>query len=193
MRITDAQDTNPNYAYRCGTASEDVTVLVTPTNGATVQTSNGPSTARGSSLPRSTATATTRSQGPSSEPTSGSSSPSNGGTTSSSTSGNTWKYPVIGICAAVVILSLIGVIFCLWRRGRKIKKVVNGGPGIGHQPVPLQYMETVDGSVAGDMPPEKKARIGDWARLHSGGPLDTVSEVDLETETLVGSASGGRY
>ncbi|KAI9774258.1 MAG: hypothetical protein M1840_004152 [Geoglossum simile] len=196
MRITDAQDTNPNYLHRCGTASDDVTVLVTPTNEAAVQTSEEPSTARGPSVLRSTATAV-RSQGSSSESISGSSSqsgssnPSKNGTTSSSTSGNTWKYPVIGISGAVVILSLIGVIFWLRTRTRKIEKVVNGGPGIGHQAVPMQYMETVDGSVVGDMPAEKRARVGDWAWAQSGTPLTTVSE--LERETLIMSTPGGRY
>src|SRR6187402_2284690 len=111
MRITDAQDTNPNYIYRCGTAAEEITVLVTPTNEAAVQTSDSPSTARLSSFLQSTATAT-KSQKPVSEPTSGSSSPSDGGTeTPSTSSSNTWKYAVIGVGCVVVITSLIGAIF----------------------------------------------------------------------------------
>ena len=190
MRITDAQDTNPNYIHRCGTASEDVTVLVTPTNKAVVQSSEEHSTAQISFFLRSTTTEM-RSQGSLPEPTSGSSSPSNDGTTTTSTSENTWKYAVIGICGVIVLLSLIGVIFCLWKRARKIKKVINRGPGIGHQPIPMQYMETVDGSVMGEMTAEKKDRIGDWARSQSGRPLHTVPE--NERETLIGSISQGRH
>ncbi|KAE9378671.1 hypothetical protein N431DRAFT_525389 [Stipitochalara longipes BDJ] len=191
MRITDAQDMSPNYIYRCGTASDDVTVLVTPTNeAAVVQTPGETSTARVSSFLWSTATAT-RTQGSSSE-TSGSNSPSNTETASSITGGSFWKYAVIGVGGLVVILLLMVVIFCLWKRNKKIKGVVYGGPGIGHQPIHMQYMSTVDGgSVAGEVSPEKIARTGEWAQSQSGRPLHATSEFD--GETLRGSTSGGRY
>lgn len=91
---------------------------------------------------------------------------------------------MIGIGGVVVILSLIGVIFCLRKRARKIQEV-------GNRPVRMQYMETVDGSVVEEMLAEKKTWIRDWTQSQSGRPLNTVSE--LEGETLKGSTSGGRY
>ncbi|PVH70049.1 hypothetical protein DL98DRAFT_578046 [Cadophora sp. DSE1049] len=152
---------------------------------AAVQTSQEPSS------PLRSTTIATRSQGPSSEPTGSSNSPSNGGTTSSnSSSSNTWKYAVIGVGSMVVILSLIGIIFCLSRRSRRIKNVTNQGTGIGSQPAGIAYMETVDGSVVGKMPPEKIASIGRWQQSQSGRLFNTVSE--REEETLRGSSTG-RY
>lgn len=193
MRITDAQDLSPNYIYRCGTASEDVTVLVTPTNEAAVQTSVTQSATRVFSFVQSTGSAT-KSQQPSSETTS-SAGGAESSSTSSTSSGNIWKYAAIGVGGVAVVLSLVGAILCLWRRQRQVKPVVNGGPGIGHNPghqqVPMQYMDTIDGSVMVEMPPSKIESIRNWEQAQRIGAQGGAT--DTEGDTLVGTSSRGRY
>lgn len=191
MRITDAQDLNPAYIHRCGTTSGDLTVFVTPTNEAAVQTEDPSPTSKETSVARSTPIAT-KTQSPASGSTSSTDAASGGSTTgqesSSTFSGNTWKYAVIGVGVVVVILALLGVIFCLWRRSRKIKPALPANGGVAHNPAGITYMETVAGSVVGDMPPEKRANVGRWARDQVGGHPDTISEAD----TLVSRSSQRR-
>ena len=192
MRITDAQDINPAYIHRCGTASDDLTVFVTPTNEAAIQTEDASPTAEETSIARSTPIAT-KIQAPASGSSSGSGSTSGGTTTaagnesSGTFSGNTWKYAVIGVGVVVVILALLGVIFCLWRRSRKIKPALPTNGGVAHNPTGITYMDTVAGSIVGDMPLEKRNQVDRWAHSQVGGHPDTISEA----ETLVSRGSRG--
>ncbi|PVH79911.1 hypothetical protein DL98DRAFT_532554 [Cadophora sp. DSE1049] len=187
MRITDAQDLNPAYIHRCGTASDDLTVFVTPTNEAAVPTEESSPTAEETSSARSTPVAT-KTQGPASGSASGPDTASGGtvaGTESSGTfSGNTWKYAVIGVGVVVIILALLGVIFCLWRRSRKVKPALPSGGGIAHNPAGIPYLDTVAGSVVGDMAPEKRAFVGRWTQSQVGGHPDTISEADTLSSGL---------
>jgi len=193
MRLTDAHDLNPAYIHRCGTASDDLTVFVTPTNEAAIQTEDSSPVAEEISTARSTPTAT-KVQSPASGLSSGSDSTSGATTTAAGTessgtfSGNTWKYAVTGVGVVVVILALLGVIICLWRRSRKIKPALPENGGVAHNPTGITYMDTVAGSVVGDMPLEKRNLVDRWAHSQVGGHPDTISEA----ETLVSRGSRGK-
>ncbi|KAK0117516.1 hypothetical protein ONS95_011856 [Cadophora gregata] len=188
MRITDAQDLNPAYVHRCGTASDDVTVFVTPTNEAAVQTEDPSPTAPKTSITQQNVAAT-KTQGAASGPTSGAD-PGSPGTSKGTESsgifkGNAWKYAVIGVGVVIVILVLLVVILCHWRRSRKVKPALPAGGGVAHSPAGIPYLDTVAGSVAGDMAPEKRAFVGRWTQSQAGGHPDAISE----TDTLVSRGS----
>jgi hypothetical protein len=130
MRVSDAQDTSPDYILRCGTASAEIQVLVTPTNEAeaTLTSDRLSIAASGDAQDESfvASTGTRNSKSPTrsnsnipSEETAGSNPTSSNNNQSSS---NTLFRVIIGIVAGLVVIALIvGAIF-LHKRLKKIKK-----------------------------------------------------------------------